>query len=256
MILGQPCTTLPCSSQQRIAVYSCSHSSRRSARVQPRAQWGQGTQTADSENAIAAARTVLDAVAFVPRVVAGAVLSSQETDSTVRRLPSDIQELSEAAVVLAERGQQAEYEIFEAVSAVIPADVRSSIEVALPWQLRQLAPRPSAQPTVIDVESVAAVQTPSVILQAANSPETLLANQLAAELTTLKEAVNVVHEALQALLASQDPAQEAMLQLNLKEARSTLARRLEQLSPQCSQGVGAEAASEATMLLVSLDDLL
>lgn len=34
------------------------------------------------------------------------------------------------------------------------------------------------------------------------------------------------------------------------------ARRLEQLSPECSGGVGSDAASEATMLLVALDSML
>jgi hypothetical protein len=37
---------------------------------------------------------------------------------------------------------------------------------------------------------------------------------------------------------------------------SAQARRLEQLSPQCTSGVGSDAASEATMLLLSLDAML
>ncbi len=78
----------------------------------------------------------------------------------------------------------------------------------------------------------------------------------AAEVATLREAVVSVREAAEALQAAQDVAQQPMLQLNLREARDLLARRLEQLSPQCTAGVGSAAASEATLLLVELGSLL
>jgi hypothetical protein len=78
----------------------------------------------------------------------------------------------------------------------------------------------------------------------------------AAEVATLRDAVTVVREAADAIAGAEDIAQQPMLCLNLREARDILARRLEQLSPQCSSGVGMAAASEATILLVELDALL
>lgn len=78
----------------------------------------------------------------------------------------------------------------------------------------------------------------------------------AAEVVTLRDAVMVVREAAVALQTAVDPAQQPLLRLNLREARDVLARRLEQLSPECSGGPGAQAASEATMLLVELDGVL
>lgn len=109
----------------------------------------------------------------------------------------------------------------------------------------------------------------------------------AAEVATLREAVKTVRDAAEALQAASDEAQKPMQRLNLREARSILvsclilwtpacvslemvyakassssrlmflqARRLEQLSPQCSSGVCSSAASEATMLLISLDAML
>lgn len=74
----------------------------------------------------------------------------------------------------AERGMQAEYEAFSAITALVPPEVAE----AIPPQLRQLAPRPQAQSDVIDVEPLVTPTQPSATLAAANSPETLLANQL------------------------------------------------------------------------------
>ncbi len=78
----------------------------------------------------------------------------------------------------------------------------------------------------------------------------------AAEVVTLRDAVMMVREAAVALQTAVDAAQQPLLRLNLREARDVLARRLEQLSPECSGGPGAQAASEATMLLVELDSVL
>ena len=111
-------------------------------------------------------------------------------------------------------------------------------------------------------------------------------------MATLREAVKNVRDAAEVLQLASDEAQKPMQMLNLREARSILvscwisytplecrwssvccgtsdkewrlqmmlmllqARRLEQLSPQCSGGVGSDAASEATMLLLSLDAML
>ena len=188
------------------------------------------------------------------------------------------------------------YQVLQVVAALVPPEIRD----AIPMQLQQLAPRAPPQPTVIDVQPYNAAPESSAALTAANSPETLLANQLgelaaprlaaesirrplvsqersvqpcssdsnaaattshimppaAAEVATLRTAVTAVREAAMELQAAADPAQQPMLRLNLREARDILARRLEQLSPQCSGGVGVQAASEATLLLVELDALL
>lgn len=213
------------------------------------------TQPSATDDAfVANARSFLDAALFAPRAIAGAALtlSSSTADEPVRRTPQTMQELAEAAVMYAERGMQAEYEAFSAITALVPPEVAD----AIPPQLRQLAPRPQAQNDVIDVEPLVTSTQPSATLAAANSPETLLANQLAAEVATLRDAVKTVREAAEALQLAADEAQQPMLRLNLREARAILARRLEQLSAQCSGGVGAEAASEATMLLVAVDTVL
>lgn len=85
-----------------------------------------------------------------------------------------LQDLLEAAVMYAERGAQAEYEAFTAVSALVPPAVAD----AIPPQLRQLAPRPPVQNDVIDAEPISAPTQMFATLAAANAPETLLANQL------------------------------------------------------------------------------
>lgn len=165
----------------------------------------------------------MDAALFAPRVAAGAALtlSSSTADEPVRRppqtmqvrenldgaagesgdhhqaarhvVPSDdvvvwqlrcLQELSEAAVMLAERGAQAEYGAYTALSALVPPEVAD----AIPPQLRQLAPRPPVQNDLIDVEPTDAPTQPSATLAAANSPETLLANQLG-EVVSIKDAL-------------------------------------------------------------------
>jgi hypothetical protein len=151
----------------------------------------------------------------------------------------------------AEKGSQAEYEAFAALSALVPAEVSE----AVPLQIRQLAPRPPVQNDVIDLVQIDSPAVPSAT-SAATTAQALLANQLSAEVATLREAVKTVREAAHALQMASDEAQKPMQRLNLREARSILARRLEQLSPQCSGGVGSDAASEATMLLISLDTML
>ena len=46
------------------------------------------------------------------------------------------QELAEAALVYAERGAQAEYEVFAAAAELVPPEMRSQLDNLLPWQLR------------------------------------------------------------------------------------------------------------------------
>ena len=53
----------------------------------------------------------------------------------------------------------------------------------------------------------------------------------AAEMDDLRGAVMSLREALTALAANTDPAQEGVLKLNINDAQASLARRLQQLTP-------------------------
>ena len=79
----------------------------------------------------------------------------------------------------AEKGSQAEYEAFAALSALVPAEVSE----AVPLQIRQLAPRPPVQNDVIDLVQIDSPTVPSAT-SAATTAQTLLANQLCESLST------------------------------------------------------------------------
>ncbi len=53
----------------------------------------------------------------------------------------------------------------------------------------------------------------------------------AAEMTELREAVRALRGAIEALASNLEPAQDKVLRLNVREARSSAALRLQQLSP-------------------------
>ena len=80
----------------------------------------------------------------------------------------------------AEKGSQAEYEAFAALSALVPAEVSE----AVPLQIRQLAPRPPMQNDVIDLVQINSPTVPSATSSAATTAQALLANQLCESLST------------------------------------------------------------------------
>lgn len=80
----------------------------------------------------------------------------------------------------AEKGSQAEYEAFAALSALLPAEVSE----AVPLQIRQLAPRPPMQNDVIDLVQIDSPAVPSATSSAATTAQALLANQLCESLST------------------------------------------------------------------------
>lgn len=157
----------------------------------------------------------MDTALFVPRAAAGAVLAvtSSTPGEPPRRLPQSlevhhaernarkatccsihqaahvipleqdsrqcVQELSEAMLLYAEKGSQAEYEAFAALSALVPAEVSE----AVPLQIRQLAPRPPVQNDVIDLVQIDSPTVPSAT-SAATTGQALLANQLCESLFT------------------------------------------------------------------------
>lgn len=79
----------------------------------------------------------------------------------------------------AEKGSQAEYEAFAALSALVPAEVSE----AVPLQIRQLAPRPPVQNDVIDLVQIDSPAVPSAT-SAVTTAQALLANQLCESLST------------------------------------------------------------------------
>lgn len=211
-------------------------------------------------------RTPFDIAAFGPRATLGALLSLPERLQT---LPTDVQrvaelvqdprpveekqqlvlqEVEDTLVTFLERGATVETDILSNIKLLLPPDVTKQLDEFIP-------PPPNAQAAQQGYAEVVVVEEPPVIYTA----DSVLENQIAAEMTEIKGAVAALKATLEDVRSNTDPTRTSMLRLNLKEARDILQRRLQETAPGIAPaGTGSDASlsaatREASVLLDEVD---
>lgn len=210
-------------------------------------------------------RSPFDVLALCPRASLGALLNATEL---AQALPSEIEKLQmlaqdprplqEKQTILAqefetslaglvERGVVAESEIVASLKQVLP----EQFQTLIPQEIRNAAPQ---SPAVTQQQAQEAFYEEPPL-----SAEQLSISQSAEELSELKAAVQGVREALADLRSNVEPSRSTVLKVNVRDARDSLRRRINQLSPETSsiQGAPVSAATlEANSLLAEVDAVL
>lgn len=211
-------------------------------------------------------KTPFDVLSFGPRAGMGALVSLPDKLQT---LPSEVEKLQELlqdprpldekqAVVMREvedtlvdfleRGAIVESDILANVKAMLPKEAADQLDALIPNP-----PSPQAWDTTTSQQTQQAEEQ-SVVYSA----DAVADNQIASELTEIRNAVSAVKTALEDIRSNTDAAKVTMLKLNLKEARGILQRRLQEAAPPTAGGAGqqvslAAAKREASVLLQEVD---
>ncbi|KAG2440004.1 hypothetical protein HXX76_004121 [Chlamydomonas incerta] len=211
-------------------------------------------------------KTPFDILTFGPRVGAGALLSVPERLQTLQsdvekaiELLQDPRPLEEKQAVVMKEVEDTLVEFLEK-GATVESDVLANVKTILPPEaatlLNELIPEPpnkSHGPNVVPVEPVdvtASPAAPAVTYYQAD----VVANQIASEMTEIKNAVSGLKSALDAVRTNIDPASTNILRLNLREARDQLSRRVAEVSPATEADASIAAATrEARILLEEVD---
>ncbi|GIL77198.1 hypothetical protein Vretimale_3147 [Volvox reticuliferus] len=206
-------------------------------------------------------KTPFDILAFGPRAGAGALLSVPERLQT---LQSDVEkaiELLQDPRPLEEKQTAVLKEVEDTLvgflekGATVESDVLANVKTLLPPEaanlLNEFIPEPpNKQPNVVHVEPVEAVPQPPVTYYQAD----VMANQVASEMTEIKNAVSGLKSALDAVRQNTDVTNTNILRLNLREARDQLARRVAEVSASTESDPSITAATrEARILLEEVD---
>ncbi|KAK9841044.1 hypothetical protein WJX81_007380 [Elliptochloris bilobata] len=152
-----------------------------------------------------------------------------------RPLDAKQSELVEAAEAVAARAVEAGA---ASLAALLPAELAAQ----LPAELRRGA---GSDPNAA-AGSAGYAETLAPYPDAA-APAMLATNQAAAEVDSVRGAMAALRTALEALACNADASQDAVLRLNARDARTGLARRLDQLS-------SATVASTDPQVAAALDD--
>ncbi|MEW5298595.1 MAG: hypothetical protein WDW38_000677 [Sanguina aurantia] len=156
-----------------------------------------------------------------------------------------LKEVEDTVVEFLEKGVVLEVDILANLKTVLPAEVASIITEFVPAPPNSLRAEAEVEP--MDDYPMAA---PPVTYQSTD----VLPNQVAAEMTEIKNAVIGLKLALDSMRVNVDASRVMMLKLTLKEARDQLARRLQEVSPMTSSDPTISAATvEATALLREVD---
>ncbi|GLC37385.1 hypothetical protein PLESTB_001593000 [Pleodorina starrii] len=206
-------------------------------------------------------KTPFDILAFGPRAGAGALLSVPERLQTLQsdvekaiELLQDPRPLEEKQAVVLKEVEDTLVEFLEK-GATVESDVLANVKTVLPPEaanlLNELIPEPpNKQPNVVHVEPVEAAPQPPVTYYQAD----VMANQVASEMTEIKNAVSGLKNALDAVRQNTDVANTNILRLNLREARDQLARRVAEVSASTESDPSITAATrEARILLEEVD---
>ncbi|GFR42023.1 hypothetical protein Agub_g2839 [Astrephomene gubernaculifera] len=206
-------------------------------------------------------KTPFDVLAFGPRAGAGALLSMPERLQTLQadvekavELLQDPRPLEEKQAVLLKEVEETLVGFLEK-GATVESDVLANVKTILPPEaaslLNELIPEPpSKQPNVVSVEPMDVASQPPVTYYQAD----VMANQVAAEMTEIKNAVSGLKAALDAVRNNTEAANTNIMRLNLKEARDQLARRVSEVSTQTESDPSISAATrEARILLEEVD---
>jgi hypothetical protein len=197
-----------------------------------------GTDAGRSRNISDYLRSPFDLATFGPRLLTGVLLSGQEV---ARDLPVDIEKAStllqgpgpqsdkqeilakEVETRLArylQKGATVEAELLTAFTSLLPEDVKRN----LPAELKDILLRGSVRGQV--------APTPPTYQEAAAVPIAVVAkNQTAAEMEDLRGSVAALRVAIADLNANTDPAQTGVLKVIVRDARASLALRLQRLTP-------------------------
>ncbi|DBA93499.1 TPA: hypothetical protein ACH3X3_013598 [Trebouxia sp. C0006] len=207
-------------------------------------------------------RSPFDILALGPRATLGALLNAAELAQAMpaemeklQMLAQDPRPFQEKQAVLAqeveatiaslvERGVMAESEIVASLQQVLPEQFQQLI----PSELRNVAPQ---SPAVAQQQAQEAFYEEPPL-----SAEQLSICQSAEELAELQTAVSGVREALSDLRANVELSRAPVLKVNVRDARDSLRRRVNQISPETSARQGApvnDAIREANNLLVEVD---
>ncbi|KAG2454767.1 hypothetical protein HYH02_000602 [Chlamydomonas schloesseri] len=223
-------------------------------------------------------KTPFDILTFGPRVGAGALLSVPERLQTLQsdvekaiELLQDPRPLEEKQAVVMKEVEDTLVEFLEK-GATVESDVLANVKTILPPEaatlLNELIPEPPNKAgagahqgaygaNVVPVEPVdlgsgsgGAPAAPAVTYYQAD----VVANQIASEMTEIKNAVSGLKNALDAVRTNIDPASTNILRLNLREARDQLSRRVAEVSPATEADPSIAAATrEARILLEEVD---
>lgn len=196
--------------------------------------------------------SVADVLFFPTRVAAGLAAESLNRRETIA-IPQTVEQLTNAAAAWALRGKDIEAETFDTILALLPEQAQGLLQ---PFRSEASRFASGNQPMAIDVAPLAPSTTGDFRNFSAKDPTTLVTNQIAAELASVKSSVTLVNETAQALLIATNAAEEPMLQLNLRDARTILQKRMEQLSNSSSSGITAQAVDDAVLLLTELELML
>lgn len=224
-----------------------------------------GTEVGESKRLADYLASPFDFATFGPRLVTGVLMSAQEVTqglqadieraSTLLQGPRPQSEKQEILVKEVEarlakylqKGAALEAEVLTAVSDLLPEDVRQN----MPAELKDIMLRGTL--------STQLPPTPSTYEEAAAVPiATVAKNQTAAEMEDLRGAVVALRLAIADLNANTELAQSAVLQLNVRESRASLAMRLQRLTPAAlaMSDVPVDAARrEAKILLTEAEAL-
>eukprot|EP01026_Neomeris_dumetosa_P044129 TRINITY_DN3711_c0_g1_i5.p1 TRINITY_DN3711_c0_g1~~TRINITY_DN3711_c0_g1_i5.p1 ORF type:complete len:255 (-),score=42.69 TRINITY_DN3711_c0_g1_i5:191-955(-) len=203
-----------------------------------------------------------DALTFGPRFTIGSLLSlpntiqglPQDVERLVKLLQDDrpledkqkivLQELEARVASNLEQGAFVEEDVMNNIRTMLPSELVSQIE-----QIRGEAP---TQEIVVPTDTMEVAPTPTATTTPPNT-------KVAEELSYLRLAVGEVRAAFQELRNNQDTSKESILKLNLKEAKSTLKRRLQELTPAMRQPGGdvdtVQAIDEAEKLLIQVENV-
>ncbi|KAK9906591.1 hypothetical protein WJX75_004621 [Coccomyxa subellipsoidea] len=212
-------------------------------------------------------KTPADILTFGPRAALGALLSLPERAQTLQQdldrinmLLQDPRPLEDKRDDLAKEVEGTLVEFVEK-GAGVEADVLANLTAALPPELKDALPEElksalgrSGAPAASAPTAYAAPMVEYAPMPAA----TLVTNQIAAEMSELREAVKELRGAIDMLAANVDPAQDKVVRLNVREARKSAALRLQQLSPATMASLDesiSAAISEATLLMADVDSL-
>ncbi|KAL4429817.1 hypothetical protein ABPG77_010934 [Micractinium sp. CCAP 211/92] len=232
-------------------------------------------------------RTPFDLLALPGRVALGTLQSLPEV---LEKIPSDVErltmlaqdarpleakqaevlgELEDRVVSYLQKGAAAESEVLGSVGAVLPEQLKEALPEPLKEALRPRAydgssgassngagSKPLATWTITsDAEEDLIVVEEAVEDLPPMTPAAIAASQTAAEVMEVNAAVAALREQLAAMQSNTDPSRQPMIRLNLREAEETLARRLEQMTPEHRTvgDVGVQTAlQEAEALLAEV----
>lgn len=274
-------TTRPVGRPQRLAIVASGRQSITPfAASQPSPAGGPG------DKLLPLLRTPFDLLALPGRVALGTLQSLPEV---LEKIPSDVErltmlaqdarpleekqaevlgELEDRVVSYLQKGAAAESEVLGSVGAALPEPLKEALPEPLKEVLRPKAydggngagggasGKPLATWTITsDVEEDLVLVEEDAEDLPPMTPAAIAASQTAAEVMEVNAAVAALREQLAEMQSNTDPSRRPMIRLNVREAEETLARRLEQMTPEHRTvgDVGVQTAlQEAEALLAEV----